>query len=203
MVVDALLGVCRLYAASSCFAEDAKVTDEGNTYTGRDAIRDWKAKSSKKYTYTVAPFAIEETGGKVVVTAHVVGNFPGSPVDLRYFSSQSRARCTFALTSHRWQRQSSSQRLRVRSPSTTRSYPTRNSDQACGPCREMHDIARFSFVLAKVHSYSLLFLVVPCLDPSRALITQYPQSVWDQPSDKNPTTRAKGAVICSGSGKSP
>jgi len=72
-------------SVSDCFTEDAKVTDEGNTYTGRDAIRDWKAKSSKKYTYTVAPFAIEETGGKVVVTAHVVGNFPGSPVDLRYF----------------------------------------------------------------------------------------------------------------------
>jgi hypothetical protein len=72
-------------SVSECFTDDAKVTDEGTTYSGRDAIRDWKAKSSKKYTYTVAPFAIEETGGKVVVTANVVGNFPGSPVDLRYF----------------------------------------------------------------------------------------------------------------------
>lgn len=72
-------------SVSECFTDDGNVTDEGKTYSGRDAIRDWKAGSSKKYTYTVAPFAIEEAGGKVVVTANVVVNFPGSPVDLRYF----------------------------------------------------------------------------------------------------------------------
>jgi hypothetical protein len=27
----------------------------------------------------------EEKDGKIVVTSHLVGNFPGSPVDLRYF----------------------------------------------------------------------------------------------------------------------
>ena len=72
-------------SVSQCFTDDANVTDEGKTYSGRDAIRDWKAGSSKKYTYTVAPFAIAEAGGKIVVTANVVGNFPGRPVDLRYF----------------------------------------------------------------------------------------------------------------------
>lgn len=72
-------------SVSECFTDNATVTDEGNTYSGRDAIRDWKAKSSKKYTYTVAPFAIQEVGGTIVVTARVAGNFPGSPVDLRYF----------------------------------------------------------------------------------------------------------------------
>jgi len=70
---------------SLCFTEEGVVVDEGKTYVGRDAIRDWKTASSKKYTYTVDPFAIEEAGDKVVVTAHVAGNFPGSPVDLRYF----------------------------------------------------------------------------------------------------------------------
>lgn len=70
---------------SECFTENAVVIDEGNTYTGRDAIRKWMANASTKYTYTVEPFSIVEEGGKTVVSSHLVGNFPGSPVDLRYF----------------------------------------------------------------------------------------------------------------------
>jgi len=72
-------------AVADCFTDAATVTDEGNTHRGRSAIRDWKAASSKKYSYTVEPFSAEEVDGTIVVTAHVVGNFPGSPVDLRYF----------------------------------------------------------------------------------------------------------------------
>lgn len=72
-------------AIAECFTPDAIVIDEGNTYTGRDAIRKWMANASTKYTYTVEPFAIEDQGGKTVVSSHLVGNFPGSPVDLRYF----------------------------------------------------------------------------------------------------------------------
>jgi len=72
-------------ALSECFTQDAVVTDEGNTWTGRDAIRQWMANASTKYTYTVEPFALAEDGDRTVVTSHLVGNFPGSPVDLRYF----------------------------------------------------------------------------------------------------------------------
>jgi hypothetical protein len=72
-------------AVADCFTDAATVTDEGNTHRGRSAIAEWKTASSKKYSYTVEPFSVEEVGGKSVVTAHVVGNFPGSPVDLRYF----------------------------------------------------------------------------------------------------------------------
>lgn len=72
-------------AISECFTQDAVVMDEGNTYTGRDAIRQWMANASTQYTYTVEPFSIHEEGGKTVVSSHLVGNFPGSPVDLRYF----------------------------------------------------------------------------------------------------------------------
>ncbi len=72
-------------AVALCFAEGAIVKDEGNTYTGREAIRQWMADSSTKYTYTVEPFSIATEGGRTVVTSHLVGNFPGSPVDLRYF----------------------------------------------------------------------------------------------------------------------
>jgi uncharacterized protein (TIGR02246 family) len=72
-------------AISECFTQDAVVVDEGNTYTGRDAIRQWMANASTKYTYTVEPFALTQEDGRMVITSHLVGNFPGSPVDLRYF----------------------------------------------------------------------------------------------------------------------
>jgi len=72
-------------AISECFTQGAVVVDEGNTYTGRDAIRQWMANASTQYTYTVEPFALSEESGQTVVTSHLVGNFPGSPVDLRYF----------------------------------------------------------------------------------------------------------------------
>ena len=72
-------------AISECFTPDAIVVDEGNTYMGRDAIRQWMANASTQYTYTVEPYALAEDNGRTVVTSHLVGNFPGSPVDLRYF----------------------------------------------------------------------------------------------------------------------
>ncbi|GAB2186720.1 nuclear transport factor 2 family protein [Roseibium sp. LAB1] len=72
-------------AVAECFSEDAVVMDEQNVNSGRTAIRQWKADASSKYSYTVEPFAIEMEGDRTVVTGHVVGNFPGSPVDLRYY----------------------------------------------------------------------------------------------------------------------
>jgi len=72
-------------AVSKCFTEDAVVKDEGHTHKGRAAIRAWKTDASAKYQYTSEPFSCEEKDGKTVVTSHLVGNFPGSPVDLRYF----------------------------------------------------------------------------------------------------------------------
>lgn len=71
-------------AISRCFTPDAVVIDEGNRYVGRDAIRQWMANASTQYHYTVEPFDLTKDNGHVVVTSHLVGNFPGSPVDLRY-----------------------------------------------------------------------------------------------------------------------
>jgi len=68
-----------------CFTNNAVVKDEGNTYNGLAAIKQWKTDSSQKYTYTSEPFACEEKDGKTIVTSRLTGNFPGSPVDLRYF----------------------------------------------------------------------------------------------------------------------
>src|ERR1044071_7531899 len=72
-------------AVSRCFTENAIVKDEGHTHKGRAAIKAWKTDASAKYQYTSEPVAREEKDGKIVVTSHLVGNFPGSPVDLRYF----------------------------------------------------------------------------------------------------------------------
>ncbi|MGL4965770.1 MAG: nuclear transport factor 2 family protein [Inquilinus sp.] len=71
-------------ALATCFAADAEVRDEGRTVRGVDAILAWKADGKRKYQYTVEPLAVAEAEGKTVLTARVSGQFPGSPVELRY-----------------------------------------------------------------------------------------------------------------------
>lgn len=71
-------------AASRLFAESAVVTDQRKRHAGRDAIARWMAEASSKYTYTVEPFAMAVAGRRIIVTSHLVGDFPGSPLDLRY-----------------------------------------------------------------------------------------------------------------------
>ena len=71
-------------AVVRCFTAQAIVKDEGHSYVGVDAIRAWKMGASSKYTYTSEPFALEQKDGRYLVTSRVAGNFPGSPVDLRY-----------------------------------------------------------------------------------------------------------------------
>ncbi|HEY5893525.1 MAG TPA: nuclear transport factor 2 family protein [Chthoniobacterales bacterium] len=72
-------------AVCQCFTENAVVKDEEHTYEGQAAIKQWRAEVATKYEYTSVPFACEEKGGKIVVTSRLTGNFPGSPVDLRFF----------------------------------------------------------------------------------------------------------------------
>ena len=72
-------------AIARCFTKDAIVRDEGHTYTGLAAIQQWKANASAKYRYTSEPIHLEWNDGVTVVTCHLTGDFPGSPIDLRYF----------------------------------------------------------------------------------------------------------------------
>src|SRR5258705_11689122 len=69
---------------SQCFTEDAVVKSEGHTYNGRAAIKEWKARASEKYQYTSEPLALDQGDRKTVVTSRLTGNFPGSPVNLRF-----------------------------------------------------------------------------------------------------------------------
>jgi hypothetical protein len=71
-------------AVVRCFVEHAVVTDERKTYAGRDAIRRWKTEASAKYSYASEPLAVTCDGDRAIVTSRITGNFPGSPIDLRY-----------------------------------------------------------------------------------------------------------------------
>lgn len=71
-------------AVARCFTSQAVVKDEGRTHTGGEAIRAWKVAAAAKYRYTAEPFALEQKNQRHIVSSHLVGDFPGSPVDLRY-----------------------------------------------------------------------------------------------------------------------
>jgi SnoaL-like domain len=69
---------------SECFAPYATVRDEGHLYEGRPAIKDWKARSKKKYNHTVTPLEITTSDGVATLTARLAGRFLGSPVIARF-----------------------------------------------------------------------------------------------------------------------
>jgi hypothetical protein len=69
----------------ACFTTDASVTDEGKTMIGHPAIRAWKEGVTAAFVYTVSVTGTEHlTDENYAVTAELEGNFPGSPVQLRY-----------------------------------------------------------------------------------------------------------------------
>lgn len=69
---------------ADCFTPDALVFDEGGRHQGLDAIYLWKQAARKKFDYSVEPLSASKDGGHVVVVANVVGNFPGSPLQLTH-----------------------------------------------------------------------------------------------------------------------
>lgn len=69
---------------AECFTADAVVTDERRTHKGREAIRAWKTEAKTATKYQVTPVSAEPDGERVVVVGRVEGDFPGSPVMLRY-----------------------------------------------------------------------------------------------------------------------
>ena len=74
----------QVQALSECFAPNATVRDEGRTYKGLPAIKEWKAETKKKYNHTVAPLEIAHRDGKTILKARLAGDFPGSPVTLEF-----------------------------------------------------------------------------------------------------------------------
>jgi hypothetical protein len=82
-------------AVGECFTKNAIVKDENQTYSGLAAIKQWNKDATNKYTFSIEPFAVEEDKGKTIVTSQVTGNFPGSPVDLRYYFNIDKNKIAF------------------------------------------------------------------------------------------------------------
>ena len=71
-------------AVSECFTEDGVVVDERQTYRGRSAIDRWHSDTTAKYQYTSEPIDVTGRDNQWVVTSRLQGNFPGSPITIRY-----------------------------------------------------------------------------------------------------------------------
>jgi hypothetical protein len=67
-----------------CFREDAVVRDEGREHRGVAAIKAWHREANAKFRYVVEPLGASVGGPAVVVRARVTGDFPGSPVEMRF-----------------------------------------------------------------------------------------------------------------------
>jgi len=67
-----------------CFAAHAQVLDEGQVHRGRDAIRAWSRATGARYSASCSAVACLRTARGWLVSADVTGNFPGSPVRLRF-----------------------------------------------------------------------------------------------------------------------
>jgi len=71
-------------ACTACFTDRAVVRDEGREMQGTAAIRQWMDAAIRKYEHVVEVLTCAEADGKTIVTGRVSGNFPNSPVELRY-----------------------------------------------------------------------------------------------------------------------
>jgi SnoaL-like domain len=81
-----------LETVPECFAPDAIVRDEGQTYEGAAAIGNWMAATKKKYHHTVAPLELAERRGESVLKAQLAGSFPGSPITVNFSFVLARTR---------------------------------------------------------------------------------------------------------------
>lgn len=71
--------------AVGAFADDAVVTDDGQTYEGTAAIRTWLNEGAAEYSYTIELTGAERIDDdRYVAVNHLEGDFPGGVADL-YF----------------------------------------------------------------------------------------------------------------------
>lgn len=84
-----------LDAYVALFAPDCVVHDDGHTHHGRDAVRAWRS-DVPDVTYELA--AVEPDGARRVATAEIAGDFPGSPVVLRFAFTYDAAGLIAVLT---------------------------------------------------------------------------------------------------------
>ena len=71
-------------AMLAAFTADALVHDERREHRGTAAIRDWMVDVTNRYAPQIDVIETSADGKTVVVDVSVSGNFPGSPLRLRY-----------------------------------------------------------------------------------------------------------------------
>jgi ketosteroid isomerase-like protein len=72
-------------ALLSLFTDDAVVLDEGRTWSGPAAIRDWQLGPASRYQYTTELTDIASTGDdRYRATGRLEGNFPGGTAQLHW-----------------------------------------------------------------------------------------------------------------------
>ena len=71
-------------ALAACFTTDGEVRDESRTHVGHAAIRAWAKEVREKYRFALDVRNVAGQGDDIAVIAQVTGNFPGSPILLRY-----------------------------------------------------------------------------------------------------------------------
>ena len=72
-------------AIVAIFADDATVTDEGETRQGVAEIRAWQLGPASAYTYRTELRDAEQLGpDRYLVTGRLTGNFPGGTADLTW-----------------------------------------------------------------------------------------------------------------------
>ena len=69
-------------AYADCFSETAVVFDEGHTHSGKTEIENWIEKANQTYKAVMKPIEYSETDQ--LLAAEISGNFPGSPLVLKY-----------------------------------------------------------------------------------------------------------------------
>jgi hypothetical protein len=72
-------------ALLALFADDATVTDEGQTRHGREEIRDWRNGSPTRYSYTIELAGVQAlTPDRYLAQGRLTGDFPGGTADLSW-----------------------------------------------------------------------------------------------------------------------
>lgn len=67
-----------------CFDSDAEVHDEGHVHRGTQAIQAWNRSTDEKYAPTIVVAGYQPTASGGTLTGDVHGNFPGSPLRMRF-----------------------------------------------------------------------------------------------------------------------
>lgn len=66
------------------FAPHAVVKDERRSFAGHEAIDAWWRETKEEYRAVARPLDADADADVVAVRAHVSGEFPGSPLTLRF-----------------------------------------------------------------------------------------------------------------------